>query len=243
MQFCSRWSSVYSSETTAKQCPDSNDWRACHHSTVFNYCAHIAWQIDCWMFWQRQRTEVFQQYSWKKKTRPPWNLVYICNAYANFSMVFSLAFFEGGSFYLLFSSVVVFHGETLPLHRVLLLFSPKRILKEVAKREPGCYQKHANTDFPQHLCTLCYLSFPFQFQLDTNPTREHKKWVKSYIYGQTSIQRGFWLQAKHWLTRVKCREILYGERGKQTAWLRERDRGETSFFFYFSPQLVLLRVA
>lgn len=50
-----------------KKSPDSNDWRKCHHSTVFNYCAHIAWLIDNVLAETKKKT-VFQQELKENKT-------------------------------------------------------------------------------------------------------------------------------------------------------------------------------
>lgn len=61
-------------ETTEKQCPNSNDWRLCHHSTVFNYCAHIAWLIDYVLAKTKNRSVATGA---ERKTSHPGNLVLI----------------------------------------------------------------------------------------------------------------------------------------------------------------------
>lgn len=84
---------------------------------------------------------------------------------------------------------------------------------------------------------LCYRGFPFQYQLDINPTREHEKWVKSPICGQTPF-RGDFGWGKSTDLHICKEESLYRSNGDCMI------EGERNFFFcHFSPQLVLLLVA
>lgn len=182
-----------------KQCPDSIDWRLCHHSTVFNYCAHIAWLIDYVLAKIKNRSVSTGA---ERKTRHPGNLVFII------LMQTSSFFFwmkEVAVLILVFFSLVVFfYGERLPLHCVCFFLHCVTPLKKVdgEKRTGVLSEAYQHGFSPTLVYPLCYLSFPFQFQLDINPTREHKKWVKSPYLWSNPIQRGFWLEAKHWLTHV-----------------------------------------
>lgn len=78
------------------------------------------------------------------------------------------------------------------------------------------------------VCPLCYLSFPFQFQLNMNPTCEHKKWVKSPIYGQTPFRRDFGWRWSTGLHMCKGERAYKRKRGWRHDWGRER---KTFFFF------------
>ena len=79
---------------------------------------------------------------------------------------------------------------------------------------------------------LRYLSFPFQLQVDISPTREHKKWVKSSICGQTPFRGDFSCRQRtdlHMCNGV-CVCVWERERERLHDWEREREM-ETFFFF------------
>lgn len=173
---------------------------------------------------QRQK---IKQEELKGKTRHPGNLVLMIltqsSALLSDDVGCCLVMFL---FSLSLSLVVFFYVERLPLHHGCFCFLALMPLKR-----GWYYQKHANMDFHQHFCTppLCYLSFPFQFQLDINPTREHKKWVKSPIYGQTPFRRDFGCRQSTDLHMCKGERLHESKRDCMIEQERERER-EKLFF-------------
>lgn len=129
--------------------------------------------------------------------------------------------------------------EALPLHHVCAFtFQPLTPLKRGWRKGTTVLSEAYQHVFSTLVHALRYLSFPFQLQLDISPTREHKKWVKSSICGQTPFRGDF--SCRQSTDLHMCQGVCVWERERLHDWERERWK---LFFFYFSPQLVLLLVA
>lgn len=117
--------------------------------------------------------------------------------------------------------------EALPLHHVCAFtFQPLTPLKRGWRKGTTVLSEAYQHVFSTLVHTLRYLSFPFQLQLDISPTREHKKWVKSSICGQTPFRGDF--SCRQSTDLHMCQGVCVWERERLHDWEREM---ETFFFF------------
>lgn len=143
-----------------KKSPDSNDWRKCHHSTVFNYCAHIAWLIDNVLAETKKKNSVSTGAERKQ------DILEILYWYAKFTNCWGRGSQDEGSCFLFSFFSMGFSSMGRVCLYIMCDFSPlipfKRGWRKGTRTLSEAYQHRFSTTL---IYPLCYLSFPFQFHI------------------------------------------------------------------------------